>query len=77
MNTENLTIIRATITVDYIIPEYDHDIQATIKDWFYNPNYPVGVRHVYRDTNKVGFSEKVLEVKQMSMKEAYPKKEKQ
>jgi len=69
------TLIRVTMTVDYIIPPHDNDVQGTIKEWFLTPDkYPLGSRHVYRDGYKIGFSEKVIDVKEIPLEEAYPPK---
>ena len=56
------------MTVDYAIPEYESDVDGTIKEWFHDEKFPMGMSHAYRDGSKIT-SGNVVSVEKMSYEE--------
>lgn len=63
-------ILKVTSVKVYMVEE---PIRCTteelIKDWFYNPRYPMGSFHAYRDQSQLGNFEHAEKVEEVSVEE--------
>jgi len=60
MDIEKSKFVRVTMTVDFIVPDYESDLEGTLDDWF---GKKFNGRHTYRDNREVGGSKKFLNAK--------------
>ena len=61
------TLVRATITIDYLIPSYICDLDRVTKEWF--EKFPMGYRHASRDGSIIKGSQKIQSYKVMTWDE--------
>lgn len=53
-------IVRVTQTVDYLLEESDRETEELVREWFYDPRYPLDRCHAHRDGSRIGNSTEVL-----------------
>ena len=65
MDLEKSTIIRVTTTEDFIIPDYESNVDGVMEEWF-SEKYING-SHAYRDGSRIGGSKKKISVEKVSI----------
>ena len=77
MINKNSSVVRVTMTVDYILPEKGEShlsAEELIKEWFFS-EYSIDRTHAFRDSSRIGFSHKILSTEIMTLEKACPSKE--
>lgn len=62
-------VIRTTTTKIYLVEQPSRPIMDLIKEWFFNPRYPVWGPHAHREGCMLGGFEHVDRVEEISMDE--------